>query len=230
MNRPAASTFLSIPKGRRALSLLAAGAVLIAGAYGYRVYRSPSVLRPQETAVGLIKGRDVLGRVQQSEFGRTERGRRLTDRARSLLDRGGIRFSDSLGAEALCVRYFGGDPVLYVGVIRARNGIAWPSDAAIAKRIFHESLHLETGTASKSKEEECDAFCAAEEAAAAVMQREARYPVKRDGRLVWKWVQRIYKESASDPKYQPVGYMFSELAEKTGITNNGAEAKAFNSD
>jgi hypothetical protein len=71
---------------------------------------------------------------------------------------------------------------------------------------------------SKSSEEECDAFCAAEEAAAGASGRLPRYPVMREEETVWKWVQNVYSQIPSDKTYVPVGCTLNDLAVRTGIT------------
>jgi hypothetical protein len=87
----------------------------------------------------------------------------------------------------------------------------------LAQRIYHETLHSVMGSRHRSIEEECDAFCAAEEAAAAVERRLPRYPVMRDGKPIEEWVKDVYSQYPSSTTYVPVGCTVEELAARTGI-------------
>jgi hypothetical protein len=180
------------------------------------VSRRPRELPPEEAQVGLAQVREVIDLIRKSEFGRSDRGRRLTAEADALARRGGIRFCPDLGVEALYRKELGRRPVLYISVLRHRNGVLWPSQTELAERIYHESLHAVVRSKRKCREEECDAFCAAEEAAAAIEQRSPACPVRRDGLTVWQWVRRAYAQHPSDPDYQPVGYTPEQLAVMAG--------------
>ena len=77
-----------------------------------------------------------------------------------------------------------------------------PRPEQLAQRVCHETLHAVVGSKDRAKEEECDVFCAAEEAAAAVGQ----------------CVQQSYPQHPSHKTYAPVGCTLKELAARTGIT------------
>ncbi len=217
MKRPTTRRFFSLPPARRVVVLLALGLLLFAGAYVYRISRRPKELPHEEAEQGLAMVQEVLDRVSASGFGRTERGQRLTAEVRRLAEGGRIRFSASLDTEALYHKERGSSAVLYLGVFDGPDGIEWPGLGELAKPIYHEALHAVVHSKTKSAQEECDAFCAAEEAAAVVERREPRYPVTRDNQRIWEWVRQQYPDSPSDPHYEPVGYSPEELAEKTGM-------------
>lgn len=218
MRRLITRGFLSFESPRRVFCLLAIGLLLIFLAYEYRISQRPKELSSEETAVGLAKVQRVIDVVGQSEFGQTERGRKLTQQAQDLLRDGRIRFSAGLEMDSLYRKEFGSRPILYIAVLRGKDSVLWLDAEALARRIYHEVLHATVGSKRKSKEEECDAFCAAEEAVSAVEKRPPRYPVMRDGQSVWKWVQVAYPDTPSDPGYKPVGYTFAEFAARTGIS------------
>jgi hypothetical protein len=161
--------------------------------------------------------------VERSDFGRSDRGRLLLARARQLVERGALRFSTELRGEALYRKERGSRPLLYVRVERLAGEHTLPTRAEMAERVFHETLHAVKDSARKSLEEECDAFCAAEEARAAIEGRLPRYPVTRDGQPVWKWVRSAYRDLKSDPEYRPVGRTLAELARRSGRPARAAE-------
>ncbi|MHC4916813.1 MAG: hypothetical protein ACYTGB_15120 [Planctomycetota bacterium] len=208
---------LSLPSLRRLLLLAGAGVVLACGAYFCRVWRRPREVPPATARAGLARAAEVLAAVDSSGFGKTERGRLLAAEVRALMDRGALRFSAELGTEALCRRERGCAAVLYVGVYRGPKGLVLPSRGEMAERIFHETLHALKDSERKSREEECDAFCAAAEACAAVEGRPVGYPVTRGGRGLWEWVRDAYPDAPEDPSYRPVGMDRSELARRAGL-------------
>ncbi len=218
---PRRSGFLSRPSGKRLLVLLVLGALAIAAAWAWRVSRRPEEVPPEVAARALARVREVLEVVRESEFGRTERGQALSARLDEFLARGGVRFSSSLGSEALYRKEFGCAPLLYIRTPRAPGGHFLPEPGEFAERTYHETLHAVKDSDTKSWEEECDAFCAAEQARAAVEKRPPRYPVKRDGEVLWQWVKSAYPELRSDPSYQPVGQTLKELGEKAGRPDAG---------
>ena len=217
MTRNTGRKFLSLPPLRRVLCLLALGVVLAIGAHMYRLSRRPAELPPELAEEGIAMAREVVRLVDESPFGRTERGRILTQHARDLIDRGRLRFSDELGGEALYRKELGCRPILYIGVIQSRTRVLWPEPASLAECIFHETLHAVVNSRKRCLEEECDAFCAAEEAAAAVEGRPPVYPVPRDNEPIWQWVRAAYRRTPSNPDYTPIGHTREELAKKTGI-------------
>ena len=217
LKRPIARDFFSLQSPRRVLGLLVIGLLLIFLAYDYRISQRPKELSAEETAIGLEKVQQMIDMVRQSEFGQTERGRKLTQQAQYLLQNGRIKFSAGLEMDSLYRKEFGSRSVLYIAVLRGRASVLWFDAESLARRIYHEVLHATVNSKRKSKEEECDAFCAAEEAAATVEKRPPRYPVMRDGQSVWEWVHVAYPDIPSDPSYQPVDYTFAELAARTGM-------------
>ena len=208
-------SFLSLPPWRRLAVLLLCGALLVCIGFGLRASRRPKELPAADARDGLAAVEKVITRVGASDFGRAPRGEALTRRARELLRGGHIRFTEALDVDALYRKERMGEGILYIGVVRRRDGIEWPTAAELARRIYHETLHALVGTSTPSLEEECDAFCAAEEASAVVENRAPRYPVIRDGQRVWEWVKAAYSKLPSNPDYQPVGYTPAELAERT---------------
>ncbi len=214
---PSQSRFLAFPPMRRVAVLLVCGAALVCIGFGVRASRRPKELPATDSKTGLAAVEVVINQVATSDFGRTPRGDQLTRRARELLRSGRIRFTDALGVDALYQkeRITGG--ILYIVVERVPRGFLWPATDELARRLYHETLHSVVETRVASQEEECDGFCAAEEAAAAVENRAPQYPVTRDGERIWEWVQTTYSKLPSDPTYQPVGYSLAELAARTGI-------------
>jgi hypothetical protein len=201
---------------RRLALIAAAGAVLVFGAWQFRLSRRPRELPAAQNEVGLGKVREIMNVVERSTFGGTPRGRRLTSAARAMVRAGRVRFSPELEGEALYRRELGCAPVLYISVAACRDRVLWPAQARLAERLYHETLHAVVDSESRSWEEECDAFCAAEQARAAVAGEAPRYPVRRDGVPVWDWVRENYPHMASAPGYVPVGLTRAELGGMSG--------------
>jgi hypothetical protein len=177
----------------------------------------PRELSPQESKEGITRVQKVINLVRQSPFAHSKRGAELTSTLHKFLNESRVKFSDSIHLRCLCRKEFGGQAILYIGVIRSRQGLVWQDSEALARRIYHEVLHAIIGSSEDSKQEECDAFCAGAEAVAAVEKRTCEYPVRKDGQIVWEWVKDKYPDTPSDKNYIPLEYTFSELAEKTGI-------------
>ena len=216
--------FLSLPPLRRILALLVVGVVLVGIVLGVHASRRPKELPDADSKKGLASVEDVIRRVGASGFGRTPRGEKLTRHARELLQSGRIRFTDALEVDALYRKERIGKGVLYIVVTRIPRGIEWPTADELARRVYHETLHAVVDSWSGCKEEECDGFCAAEEAAAAIENRAPQYPVMRDGDRIWDWVATAYPKVVSNPRYRPVGYTLAELAKRTGITHTSASS------
>jgi hypothetical protein len=197
--------------------LLGVGLVLLLCAHIYARSCRPEELSSDIAAVGLRRVNEVLRLVAESDFGRSSRGAVVTAAAVELVSDGRVRFSPNMAEEALYRKEFGRPPVLYISVFCHGKRVMWPRPAELAERICHESLHTVVQSRDRSKEEECDAFCAAEEASAAVGQRSPRYPVMRDGRKIWDWIQEVYSNYPSDREYDPIGYTLQELSVRTGI-------------
>ena len=217
MSEPPARGFLSRPPRRRLIALAGAGAILVAAACLYRRAQRPREVSSATARDGLALAAAVLDSVEASEFGKTERGRALSSAARGMMARGALRFSAELGTEGLCRRERGAAPVLYIGVYRGPRGFVLPSRGEMAERIYHETLHGLKDSKRKSLEEECDAFCAAAQACAAVEGRTVSYPVTRGGRNLWEWVRSAYPDAKGDPLYRPVGIGREELVRMAGI-------------
>ncbi len=214
----------SSPQHWRVLSLLAIGALLIFLVYRYRVSQRPKELSPEYTIEGLALVQEMIDMVRKSPFGQSERGTILTNQTQELIRDGRIRFSVNMQIECLYRKEFGCQPVLYIGVLKSGERVLWPDAEAFARRIYHEVLHVVINSEVESKEEECDAFCAAEEAVSGVENRPPRYPVMKDGKCTWEWVNIKYNKTPSDINYKPLGYTLSELALKTGM-NDSSPAK-----
>jgi hypothetical protein len=210
--------FFSKPPLWRIGLLLGVGLVLMAWAYRYGESCRPRELAHDVARDGIRKVREVIELVRKSDFGSSPRGRLLTAAAMDLMDQGRIRFSPNLEQEALYRKELGRKPVLYISVFCHKDRVLWPLPEELAERIYHEALHTVVQSKNKSREEECDAFCAAAEAAAGASGRLPRYPVMREGQTVWKWVQNAYSQYPSDRTYVPVGCTLDDLAVRTGIT------------
>ncbi len=196
---------------------MAAGAVSVLLAIVHVRSLRPCELPPEQSAEGLRKVRETLSMVGNSEFGRSPRGMALTAAASELLAQGRVRFSPDIQGEALYRKETLRRPVLYIAAPSMKGRVFWPSQAELAERVYHESLHVVVGSRKRSIEEECDAFCAAEEASAVVGQRAPLYPVMRDGTAVWKWVKEAYPTHRADPTYRPVGCTVEEFAGRVGM-------------
>jgi hypothetical protein len=207
-----------ILRHKRFFSIIAVGLALFFIAHQYRLSLRPPELSTEETRIGLKIVRNLLITVDRTEFGKTPRCKVLTDKLRELLDKGRIRFSINLDRECLYRQELGSEPLLYIAVSYGKYGPVWPDHDALARRIYHEALHGVIKSKKDSKEEESDAFCLAAEVLAAIEGREVAYPVMKDGKSVWEWVNESYTETPSDKNYKPLGYSFAELAEKTGIS------------
>lgn len=170
----------------------------------------PEVLPADAAGEGLRRLRAVTELVRNSDFGRSRRGGLVTGAAAEMIDRGRVRFSPNLGQEALYRKELGREPVIYLSVCCYGDRVLWPSSEELAERVYHESLHVAVRSRRKSREEECDAFCVAAEAAAVVRGRAPCYPVMRDGTTVWKWVENVYTQYPSDRAYAPIGYPNTE--------------------
>ncbi|MHC4253829.1 MAG: hypothetical protein ACYS9X_32350 [Planctomycetota bacterium] len=209
--------FLSVPPLRRLAIILVPGAIACAGAYAYRVSRRPKTVPADVALKGTARVREVTAAVGKSDFGGTARGSALTSRVERFVEEGRLRFSAELDTEALYRKERGCAPVLYVGVYSFPKKIILPTHAELAERLYHESLHAVKRSGVKTYEEECDAYCAAEEARAAVEGRAPSFPVRRDGQVIWDWVKETYKDAVSDRAYVPVGQAPEELARKAGV-------------
>ena len=219
MRRDTSRRFLAKPPLWRMAVLLGIGLVLSLSAYIHKRSCRPPELPDDLSVIGVRKVYEMLEVVGKSDFGRSPRGALLTAAAMKLMDEGRVRFSPNLEQEALYRKEPGRRPVLYISVFFHNERVLWPRAEELAERLYHESLHSLVQAKHRSREEECDAFCAASEAAAAVDQRLPGYPVMRDGKPVWEWVQETYAEYPSDETYVPVGCTLKELAARTGITH-----------
>ncbi len=227
-----ARRFVSLPPARRFALIVGLGAVAIAAAYFYGRSHRPETVPGDVAERGLAEVREVLRLVEASEFGRSERGAALTSCANRFVEEDRVRFSAHLKTEALYRKEPGRAPVLYISVFAWSRGFVLPSRGELAERIYHEALHAVKRSGRKSFEEECDAFCAAEEARAAGEVRPPVFPLRRDGEILWRWVVGTYKDAGpfrpdtvdptnirarSAPGYAPVGRTLDELARKAGI-------------
>jgi hypothetical protein len=217
MTRDGSNTFLTKPPLWHMAMLLGVGFVLVLWAYIYGRSCRPQELPYDIAKIGILKVNETLQLVGKSDFGRSHRGATITAVAMELLDQGRIKFSPDLIPEALYRKDPFCRPVLYISVFSHKGRVLWPRPEELAERVFHESLHSVVHSKHRSKEEECDAFCAAEEAVAAVGHRSPRYPVMRDGITIWEWVQEVYSQYPSDKTYAPVGCTSKELTARTGI-------------
>lgn len=199
------------PPLRRLAVILACGLLLMAGAHLWLVSRRPAEVSGADAATGNAKLARVVNAIRADALSRSPRGAACLAFIDEMVQHKGIRFSPGLPYEALYRKEFGRRPVLYVGVIRMGMGVIRPSDAELAERIFHETIHALKHSDPASWEEECDAFCAAEQAAAAVEKRPAVCLVLRDGANLWDWVRREYPDHVSDPAYVPVSATRTEL-------------------
>ncbi|MHC5054082.1 MAG: hypothetical protein ACYTKD_05115 [Planctomycetota bacterium] len=211
------ATLLSRPPLKRLGLILALGAAAIAAAAVHRASIRPTPVPPEVAARGLAEVRAVLDLVSASEFGRGERGAALTGEIERFLEDGRLVFTADISTEALYRKELCAAPVLYVGVFGCPRGYLLPDRAEIAERLYHEALHSVKRSAAKFYEEECDAYCAAEEARASVEGRALAFPLERDGRPLWEWVTATYEDAASDPAYAPVGQSLEDLMEKAGV-------------
>jgi len=204
----------------RLVCIVALGVLLGACVHRYRASRRPRALSRAQSEVGWRQIDEILDIVRASEFGDTPRGKLLVAEAERMLKRRGIRFCPDLVQEALYRREFGCRPMLYISAPLVNGEVRWPDRVTLAQRVFHETLHCVVDSEERSFEEECDAFCAAEEAAAVIEARSPVYPVTRDGETIWVWVQREYANCVPNSRYQPVGCGRDELAARTGIPSS----------
>ncbi|MHC4248313.1 MAG: hypothetical protein ACYS9X_04220 [Planctomycetota bacterium] len=211
------ATLLSRPPLKRLGLILALGAAAIAVAAVYRSSIRPDPVPPDVAARGLADVRAILDLIGASEFGKGPRGAALTGEIERFLEDGRLVFTADISGEALYRKEFCADPVLYVGVFGCPRGHLLPDRAEIAERLYHEALHSVKRSGRKTREEECDAYCAAEEARASVDGRAPAFPLEREGRPLWEWVAATYEDAASDPAYVPVGQGLEDLMEKAGV-------------
>jgi len=233
------AALLSRPSPRRLGLILLVGAVAIVAAAVHRSSLRPRPAPPEVAERGLADVRAVIDTVRASAFGRGERGSALTDEIERFLEDGRIVFTADISGEALYRKEFLTAPVLYVGVYLSacgrqhaqaggsRRRYVLPDRGEIAQRLYHEALHSVKQSDRKTYEEECDAFCAAEEARAAVEGRPPVFPLRRDGRPLWEWVTATYRDAKSDPSYVPVGRTPEDLAEMAGIVRRGGPQDAW---
>jgi hypothetical protein len=207
------------PKGplKRISIIIIIGLFLLAGAHIYRNSRRPIEVAREFAEKGLDEVRAIIETIKASEFGKSKRGAALTEEAEKLLARDAIRFSAGLDKEALLRKEAGSRPVLYIRVFAIADSVVLPAQSELAECLYHEGLHAAQRSEGRSWEEECDAFCAAEEARAVVEDRAPRFPVERDGQIIWEWVTATYTELFSNPEYQPVGQTQAELNSRAGI-------------
>lgn len=210
------NAFLHMPPPRRLVLLIAVGTVLIAAVYFHGKSFLPPELSPADSKSGLALVRITIDCIRNTEFGHSPRGVILSNKADEFLAGNRIRFSPNLEQEAVYRKEPFKHAVIYISVPVIKKRILWPTKHEIAERIYHESVHAVANSANRSREEECDAFCAAEQAAVSITGKHPVYPVTRDGKNVWPWIEETYLSSPSDRTYKPVGTTLEDIMEKTG--------------
>ena len=194
--------------GRRTLLLLATGTVLVIAAVAIRDARLPEPAPLTVQARGYAKLRAILTHVAASDFGRRERGARLTAILERLLETDRIRFSATLGGPRaqMYSRPFR-RPLLYVRILRPRED-TWLHQLPhqLAEAVYHEAVHFAQGGLGRASfEEECDAFLAGLDAEAILLGIPPPDQPTIDGMSVAAFVRHAYPHAPRNPRYRPIG-------------------------
>jgi len=201
----------------RKVVILGVGSVVIAGAFMHRssLRPLPAPVHVQESGYELV--RDEVGRLLESGFGRSSRGRMLLEEILRMLDEEMIVFSSRLdGPRGLSWSELLGRRIVYVKVLEMNNDnyihqLPWQ----LAEVLCHEALHsLKGGVEHSSLEEECDAFAAGVCAQAASRGEEEEDVLTMDGVVIGEFVLRSYSKAARDHDYEPLGWTREELSRR----------------
>ncbi len=194
--------------GWRKLALLATGAVLVIAAVAIQDARLPETAPLAVQARGYAKLRAILAHVAASDFGRRERGARLTAILEHLLETDRICFSATLGGPRaqLYSRLFH-RPLLYVRILRPGED-RWLHQLPhqLAEAVYHEAVHFARGGLGQASfEEECDAFLAGLDAEAILLDIPPPDHPTIDGMTVAAFVRQAYPHAPRNPRYRPIG-------------------------
>lgn len=160
---------------------------------------------------------EVLASVGTTEFGRSQRGRRLAKTIGDFLRRGRLVFTDEIASQALFRREPGGEEFLYVRVLRLGGRLEHQTTEQVAEGLFHEAVHACDATDESSIEEECDGFAAGLCAGAAVTGRTPPELLRIEGQSVAEFVLQQYPDLPRGASYQPVGQSREWLSRRTGL-------------
>ncbi|MFC1461862.1 hypothetical protein ACFLQR_05030 [Verrucomicrobiota bacterium] len=205
---------------KRLSIILSAGLVCVVCAYMYRRSQSPAPAPQHVQESGRKILRNELAEIRDTDFGRSRRGRLLTDRVESLLEGDRIIFSsDTDGNRAIWTRALIGPETLYVKVLEPNSGTYLHQlPCQIVEVTFHEAVHsIHGGFRCASIEEECDAFAAGLTAEAVSKGTDPPKLLKIDGMPVGTFVTRSYPGLQRKPGYQPLGKSLDWLKQNTGL-------------
>jgi len=201
----------------RLTGIILLGTLAAIGIDYYRRSKRPHPAPLAEQEKGCAKIREILKRIEESEFGRSPRGRLLCQKIPALMDAGDIVFTHELRTMGLFRTEFLGPKCLYLKVYRnSDTEYAHLADDLLAGALFHETVHaLRPG--GSSIEEECDGYAAGLTASAIVAREEMPIPLGIDGKPVAEYVLKQYPDRPRDPAYQPVGLSRESLYQQTGL-------------
>jgi hypothetical protein len=197
------------------LLALGAGAILAAALYTRGGRREPAPEAVQREGLRLVE--DILERVADTEFGRSERGRRLAEAIRTFLRQGRVVFTAEIPSQALYRREPNGEQFLYVRVLRLGGRLVQQTREEVAEGLFHEAVHACCAEVPTSIEEECDGFAAGLCGAAADRGRPPPELLTIEGQSVAEFVLQQYPALPRRPDYEPVGESRAWLIRRTGL-------------
>jgi hypothetical protein len=175
---------------------------------------------PREVQLSGIENlRAILSDVAESPFGRSARGRALTQRIESALQAGKITFSTEISGRAAHRTPLVGGDTWYIMVLEMNHGrFLHQAHWQLAEVIYHEAVHnISGGVGHGSIEEECDAFAAGLQAEHVMRDAPPPTPLIMDGLPVADFVRQKYARLSSSPDYQPVGTTLTWLQSATEL-------------
>ncbi len=204
----------------RVVALLTIGATLVAAAIVRQDARLPESAPPAVHQAGIAKLRELVARVDTSDFGQHERGATLTAKLVTLIDADRVRFSAVLGGpRAQMHSRLLRRSLLYVRVLQPAETI-WLHQLPhqLAEAAYHEAVHfVKGGPGWASFEEECDAFLAGLQAEAVILERPIPEQPTIDGVTVAAFVSQAYPRAPRRPRYRPVGKDRDWLRHQAGM-------------
>jgi len=194
---------------RRIFFWLLFGSLALGAAVYLRFHEKPPGVPESIRTVGLVLVREQLDHLARTDFGQTERGQMLIQKAVELSKQGRIDFSARLnGPRGVTWRPFFWSPDRIFIKVLERPGKRYLHQLPhqLMEALIHETLHaIKRGHRRASRQEEWDAFVAGLQAEAAMQGFDSSLPPRIDGITVAEFVARYYPEAPNEPAYQPVG-------------------------
>ena len=197
--------------------IIAAGLAAAVGVEADRSSRRPRPAPPGVQEEGRERVRGILGRLEASELGDSERWQRILGEAGSLLGRGAVVFTEDITAQGYFRSEFLGPTRLYVRVfLTGKGAYSHMSYARIAEAVCHESVHS-ISKYRASIEEEYDGFAAGLTAGLVLRGRPVTTPLMMEGKPAARYILMAYEGVPSLPEYMPVGETREWLFRQVGV-------------